>query len=210
MPLKRVADLSALHLQYRFDQPGTHEVQLTLRNFPGQSPFVSPWIKIEILPADASASNGWRTKSITRLPMQRIFSAISCRAFSRTPITTRFELCARICTIPTGWCASTRCTPSLIGRKAGWFPKFGFGFAGRVRAMRRWIFYSTRRRSPTRTLMNWPSFPCRISNRPGEGFAGEFRSLQAIDHDVRVDPENVNEYVSALGQAHARTIWCWI
>ena len=58
-----------LHLQYRFDQPGTYEIRLTMRHNPQErAPYVSPWTKIEILPADQSARRQWLEDKITHAP----------------------------------------------------------------------------------------------------------------------------------------------
>jgi hypothetical protein len=48
-----------LHLQYRFDQPGTYEVRLKREPFGGEVPPITSWTKIEILPADAAARRRW-------------------------------------------------------------------------------------------------------------------------------------------------------
>jgi hypothetical protein len=58
-----------LHLQYRFDRPGTYEVRLT-RQAPyfGESQPGIPWTKIEILPADARARKRWLADKIAHAP----------------------------------------------------------------------------------------------------------------------------------------------
>jgi hypothetical protein len=49
-----------LHLQYRFDRPGTYEVRLAQRGpFSSDPPSVTPWTKIEILPADPGERKRW-------------------------------------------------------------------------------------------------------------------------------------------------------
>ena len=56
-----------LHLQYRFDRPGTYEVRYTMRNMfpPGDTPIArSAWTRIEILP-------GTRTDRVQWLKEQR-------------------------------------------------------------------------------------------------------------------------------------------
>jgi hypothetical protein len=63
-------DRFPLHLQYRFDQPGTYEVRLTERRpFVADAPSVLiPWTKIEILPADARARQRWLADKIAHAP----------------------------------------------------------------------------------------------------------------------------------------------
>lgn len=58
-----------LHLQYRFDQPGIYEVRLTMRHsLQERTPYVSPWTKIEILPADPAARRQWLEDKIADAP----------------------------------------------------------------------------------------------------------------------------------------------
>lgn len=58
-----------LHLQYRFDQPGIYEVRVTIRHRPDErTPYVSPWTKIEILPADPAARRQWLEDKIVHAP----------------------------------------------------------------------------------------------------------------------------------------------
>jgi hypothetical protein len=62
-------DRLPLHLQYRFDQPGIYEVRLTMRQRPNErAPYVSPWTKIEILPADPAARRQWLEDKIANAP----------------------------------------------------------------------------------------------------------------------------------------------
>jgi len=63
-------DRFPLHLQYRFDQPGTYEVQLSERRpFSDAAGSVAiPWTKIEILPADAGARKQWLADKIAHAP----------------------------------------------------------------------------------------------------------------------------------------------
>lgn len=66
-------DRLPLHLQYRFDEPGTYEVRITKRqNFFATSKeepsTTTPWIKIEILPADESARETWLMDKIAHAP----------------------------------------------------------------------------------------------------------------------------------------------
>jgi hypothetical protein len=63
-------DRLPLHLQYRFDKPGTYEVRLSKRNvFSSDAPsVVAPWTKIEILPADARARRLWLADRIAHAP----------------------------------------------------------------------------------------------------------------------------------------------
>ena len=62
-------DRLPLHLQYRFDQPGIYEVRLTIHySFRGRAPFVSPWTKAEILPADRAARRQWLEDKIAIAP----------------------------------------------------------------------------------------------------------------------------------------------
>jgi hypothetical protein len=58
-----------LHLQYRFDRPGVYEVQLTQRRpFSHEAPSVTPWTKIEILPASARARQHWLAERSAHAP----------------------------------------------------------------------------------------------------------------------------------------------
>jgi len=58
-----------LHLQYRFDQPGTYQVRLTQRRpFSNETPSVTPWTQIEILPADARARARWLAEASAHAP----------------------------------------------------------------------------------------------------------------------------------------------
>ena len=62
-------DRFPLHLQYRFDRPGTYEVRLTRQQpYFGESPPATPWTKIEILPADAGARKLWLVDRTTHAP----------------------------------------------------------------------------------------------------------------------------------------------
>jgi hypothetical protein len=61
-------DRFPLHLQYRFDQPGTYEVRLTQQPYFGESPPATPWTKIEILPADAAARKEWLADTSVHAP----------------------------------------------------------------------------------------------------------------------------------------------
>ncbi len=58
-----------LHLQYRFDQPGTYEVRLIERRPGSQAPPVSTaWTRIEILPAGAGERQQWLADLIAHAP----------------------------------------------------------------------------------------------------------------------------------------------
>ncbi len=58
-----------LHLQYRFDQPGTYEVRLTRRRpFSNDPPSVTTWTTIEILPADPRARRLWLDETSAHAP----------------------------------------------------------------------------------------------------------------------------------------------
>jgi hypothetical protein len=62
-------DRFPLHLQYRFDQPGTYEVRLTRQQpYFGESPAVTQWTKIEILPADVTARKEWLSDTSAHAP----------------------------------------------------------------------------------------------------------------------------------------------
>ncbi len=62
-------DRLPLHLQYRFDRPGIYEVRLTIHySFKGRAPFVSPWTQIEILPADPAARSEWLKDKVGHAP----------------------------------------------------------------------------------------------------------------------------------------------
>jgi hypothetical protein len=58
-----------LHLQYRFDQPGTYEVRLTMRRLVRHDvSSVTDWTKIEILPADPGARSRWLADTVAHAP----------------------------------------------------------------------------------------------------------------------------------------------
>jgi hypothetical protein len=58
-----------LHLQYRFDRPGTYEVRLRMPpNWRDRVPTVTPWTKIEILPADPGARERWLAATNAQAP----------------------------------------------------------------------------------------------------------------------------------------------
>jgi hypothetical protein len=58
-----------LHLQYRFDQPGTYEVRLTMRRLVRHDvPFATDWTRIEVLPADAAARQQWLADTVANAP----------------------------------------------------------------------------------------------------------------------------------------------
>ena len=59
-----------LHLQYRFDQPGTYEVRLVRRPQFGPEPVseVVSWTQVEILPADAAARKRWLADKVAHAP----------------------------------------------------------------------------------------------------------------------------------------------
>jgi hypothetical protein len=58
-----------LHLQYRFDQPGTYEVRLTMRRLVQHDvPFATDWTRIEILPADPTARQQWLAGTVANAP----------------------------------------------------------------------------------------------------------------------------------------------
>ena len=62
-------DRLPLHLQYRFDQPGTYEVRLTMpRHFEDDVASVIDWTKIEILPADDSERERWLADKVANAP----------------------------------------------------------------------------------------------------------------------------------------------
>ena|ERR1700733_14151123 len=62
-------DRFPLHLQYRFDQPGTYEVRLTMpHRFGDDIPSVTDWTRIEILPADASERKRWLADKVANAP----------------------------------------------------------------------------------------------------------------------------------------------
>jgi hypothetical protein len=61
-------DRFPLHLQYRFDQPGTYEVRLTGQRLFGQPQSPTAWTEIEILPADAGARKQWLADKISHPP----------------------------------------------------------------------------------------------------------------------------------------------
>ena len=48
-----------LHLQYRFDSPGTYEVRYTIERFGGDVLFRSDWTSIEILPGTPTQRSQW-------------------------------------------------------------------------------------------------------------------------------------------------------
>jgi hypothetical protein len=58
-----------LHLQYRFDQPGTYEVRLTMRRLVQHDvQAATEWTKIEILPADPAARQQWLADTVANAP----------------------------------------------------------------------------------------------------------------------------------------------
>jgi hypothetical protein len=59
-----------LHLQYRFDRPGTYEVRLLRRPQFGPEPVseVVSWTQVEILPADAPARKQWLADKAAHAP----------------------------------------------------------------------------------------------------------------------------------------------
>ena len=58
-----------LHLQYRFDQPGTYEVRLTMRRLVQHDvPFATDWTKVDILPADPAARQQWLADTVANAP----------------------------------------------------------------------------------------------------------------------------------------------
>jgi hypothetical protein len=62
-------DRLPLHLQYRFDQPGTYEVRLTMpHHFEDDVASVVDWTKIEILPADNVARARWLADQVANAP----------------------------------------------------------------------------------------------------------------------------------------------
>ena len=57
-----------LHLQYRFDQPGTYEVRLTMRRLVRHDvSSVTDWTKIEILPAEPGARSRWLADTVAQI-----------------------------------------------------------------------------------------------------------------------------------------------
>jgi len=58
-----------LHLQYRFDKPGTYEVRLTQKHpYISDPPAVSPWTKIEIEPANPGERKRWLADKVAHAP----------------------------------------------------------------------------------------------------------------------------------------------
>jgi hypothetical protein len=59
-----------LHLQYRFNQPGTYEVRVSMGRQFGNEPTseVVPWTKVEILPADNAARKRWLADKVAHAP----------------------------------------------------------------------------------------------------------------------------------------------
>ena len=258
MPLKKIADLSTqaigvtmiggnpcgslgfttvphfkdrlpLHLQYRFDQPGTYEVQLTLRNFPGQDAFVSPWIKIEILPADASARQRWLEDKVDHAPtdaadlLSDFLPSILAnpdndtlkilRPYLYDPDREVREYAMHGVTywpdgqvVPKVWDWIGANGPSdatvdfLLHAKA-----FAAAHANELAELSIPYLESDSPvlvygavRVVSRVVLAKDSLVSReVRARVVDAF------LSSIDHDIRVDPENVNQYVAALGQVQS-------
>jgi hypothetical protein len=220
-------DRLPLHLQYRFDQPGTYEVRLTERHpFSNEAPWISPWIAIEILPADAAARKQWLEDKIDHAPTDAADLLTDClpsilgnpddetlralRPYLYHPDRVVREYAMRGLTYwPEG---------QVVPKVLDWmrvegpsdatvdFVLHANSFAAAHANELAELSIPYLEANPPVLVYGAVRAVSRIVLAKDSLVSAEIRAraadalIRAVDHAIAIDPQNANEYVSALGQ----------